>query len=45
MFANRQGSQSRMLLHGEEQRVCLQMDEQIVWEVLLRTAVKARSGS
>jgi len=29
-----------MLLHGEEREVCLQMDEQIVREVLLRTAVK-----
>jgi hypothetical protein len=29
-----------MLLHGEERQVCLQMDEQIAREVLLRTAVK-----
>jgi hypothetical protein len=29
-----------MLLHGEERQVCLQMDEQIGREVLLRTAVK-----
>ncbi len=31
-----------MLLHGEERQVRLQMDEQIVREVLLRTAVKMR---
>jgi hypothetical protein len=28
-----------MLLHSEERQVCLQMDEQIVRQVLLRTAV------
>jgi hypothetical protein len=28
-----------MLLHGEGRQVCLQMDEQIVREVLLRAAL------
>jgi hypothetical protein len=31
-----------MLLYGEERQICLQMDEQIVREVLLRTVVRGR---